>query len=250
MVAGHLREKNGYFHIILNYKDVNGNRRTKSVSTGLLIKGNKKRAEAMLQDARKNFEQNEPIDSNDILFTEYLLSWLEMMKNSVEITTYSSYAVCIKSRIIPYFKEFKLKLRDVTPKHIQDYYQYELNDKGLSPNTVIHRHANIRKALQHAFKIGLINFNPADRIERPQKGKFVGSIYDASELETLFAIVKSKRIELAVLSFSSSSVARAFNSCSMVMSRYTIVVWSCSCPNREEICTIFMPSSNQWEALA
>ncbi len=52
------------------------------------------------------------------------------------------------------------------------------------------------------------------------------------------------------LSFSSSSVARAFNSCSIVMSIYTIVVWSCSCPNRKEICTIFMPSSNQWEALA
>ena len=52
------------------------------------------------------------------------------------------------------------------------------------------------------------------------------------------------------LSFSSSSVARAFNSCSNVMSRYTIVVCNCSCPNRNEICTIFMPSSNQWEALA
>lgn len=69
----------------------------------------------------------------------------------------------------------------------------------MSANTVIHRHANIRKALQYAFKIGLINFNPADRIERPRKEKFVGSVYDASELETLFAIVKNKRIELAVI---------------------------------------------------
>jgi len=198
MVAGHLREKNGYFHIILNYKDVNGKRQTKSVSTGLAVKGNKKRAEAMLQEAREKYEQNGSMDSNDILFTDYLLSWLEIMKNSVEMTTYASYAVCIKSRIIPYFKGSKIKLKDLTPKHIQDYYQYELNEKGLSSNTVIHRYANIRKALQHAFKIGLIDYNPADRIERPQKGKFVGSIYDESE--TLFAIVKNQRIELAVIS--------------------------------------------------
>jgi hypothetical protein len=32
MVAGHLREKNGYFHIILNYKDIYGKRQTKSIS--------------------------------------------------------------------------------------------------------------------------------------------------------------------------------------------------------------------------
>jgi hypothetical protein len=37
-------------------------------------------------------------------------------------------------------------IKDLTSKHIQDYYQYELNEKGLSANTVIHRHANIRNA--------------------------------------------------------------------------------------------------------
>ncbi|MBS4024980.1 MAG: site-specific integrase [Clostridia bacterium] len=199
MVAGHLREKNGFFHIVLNYKDIQGKRRTKSISTGLPIKGNKKRAEAMLQDARKNFEQNEPIESNDILFTEFLLSWLEMMKNSVEMTTYAAYSYCIKSSINPYFEEKKIKLKDLTPKHIQDFYQYELNKKGLSANTVIHRHANIRKALQHAYKIGLIDYNPADRIERPKKGKFVGGVYNQSELDSLFAVVKHQKIELAVI---------------------------------------------------
>jgi hypothetical protein len=49
MVAGHLREQNGYYQMILSYKDISGERKTKSISTGLAIKGNKKRAEAMLQ---------------------------------------------------------------------------------------------------------------------------------------------------------------------------------------------------------
>lgn len=30
MVAGHLREKNGYYHIVLSYTDENGKRQTPS----------------------------------------------------------------------------------------------------------------------------------------------------------------------------------------------------------------------------
>lgn len=56
MVAGHLREKRGYYHIVLSYTDENGKRQTPSKSTGLPVKGNKKRAEAMLQEARRTME--------------------------------------------------------------------------------------------------------------------------------------------------------------------------------------------------
>ena len=41
-VAGHLREQNGMYQMILSWKDTNGKRRTKSISTGLPVKGNKK----------------------------------------------------------------------------------------------------------------------------------------------------------------------------------------------------------------
>jgi site-specific recombinase XerD len=94
-----------------------------------------------------------------------------MTKKNVEETTYGAYAMGIKNKIIPYFEEHHpgLALCEVTPKHIQDYYTYELTVRGVSANTVIHRHANIRKALQYAFKLGLIDSNPADRIERPKK---------------------------------------------------------------------------------
>ena len=48
MVAGHLREKRGYYYAVLNYNDSLGRRKTKWISTGLPVKGNKKRAEAVL----------------------------------------------------------------------------------------------------------------------------------------------------------------------------------------------------------
>ena len=43
MVAGHLREKSGYYYAVLNYTDPLGKRKTKWISTGLTIKGNKKK---------------------------------------------------------------------------------------------------------------------------------------------------------------------------------------------------------------
>ena len=53
MVAGHLQEKKGYYYIVLSYKDGEGKRKTKWLPTKLTVKGNKKRAEQMLQEARR-----------------------------------------------------------------------------------------------------------------------------------------------------------------------------------------------------
>ena len=203
MVAGHLREQNGYFQMVLSFKDEAGKRKTKSISTGLPIKGNKRRAEAMLMEMRKNFENGivtkDIAQKEDILFADFLLDWLEMMRNSLEVTTYASYAKAIKNRIAPYYSERQIKLKDLTPKDIQDYYQYGLNVEKVSANTVIHRHANIRKALQYALRTGLIDYNPADRVERPRKEKYHAAIYNDQELDTLFKIVKGKKIELAII---------------------------------------------------
>ncbi len=209
MVAGHLRERNGIYYIVLSYTDANGKRQTPTKSTGLPIKGNKKRAEAMLREARSALEEeleeqakNAAIPKpGNIPFTAFMLDWLEMMRSSVEITTYSAYASAIQKKINPYFDQFHpgLRLCDLTPKHIQDYYTYEMSVNGVSANTVIHRHANIRKALQYAYKTDLIPTNPADKIERPRKVKFVGGYYGTEELNQLFNVVRGDPCELGVI---------------------------------------------------
>ena len=103
--------------------------------------------------------------------------------------------------IIPYFnaKHPGLKLSHVTPKHIQDYYTYEMEERGLSANIILRRQANIRKALQYAYKTGLISGNPADKIERPKAEKFTGTFYQADELNSLFQAFRNDPLELAVI---------------------------------------------------
>lgn len=59
MVSGHLQEKNGAFYAVLNYVDDLVQRKTKWIPTGLPVKGNKKKAEEMLLDIRRNFKPPE-----------------------------------------------------------------------------------------------------------------------------------------------------------------------------------------------
>lgn len=197
MVAGHLQEKKGYFYMVLTYRDHEGKRKGKWISTGLPVKGNKKKAQDLLQEARKNFEPDMPVSMEDMLFHEYLEHWLEIAKSTIQLTTYSSYAGMCKFPIIPYFKEKKIKLLDLKPKDIQDFYTQQL--KRVKASTVIHYHAVIHKALKYAVKIDVLTVNPASKIERPRMDRFVGSFYDSHEVNQLFEVVKGTNLEIPVL---------------------------------------------------
>ncbi len=56
MIAGHLREINGFYYMVFNYKDKQGKRRNPTKATGLPVKGNKKKAELMLLQMRMELE--------------------------------------------------------------------------------------------------------------------------------------------------------------------------------------------------
>ncbi len=198
MVAGHLAVKSGKYYAVLNYKNAKGERKTKWISLGLPEKGNKRKAEAELAKIRAEFEIPEEVGdlSSDMLFADYLLEWLEIAKGRLAVATYSSYLGLIKSVIDPYFRKKKLTLRELEARHLQMFYSEQL--KKVKPNSVIHYHANIHKALKYAVKIELIETNPADKVERPKKNKFVGSFYDSNEVEKLFEVAKGTKLEIPI----------------------------------------------------
>ena len=63
--------------MILSWKDNLGRRKTKSISTGLTVKGNKKRAEALLLKTREEFAPDNLPENAGMLFDEFLLKWLK-----------------------------------------------------------------------------------------------------------------------------------------------------------------------------
>ena len=201
MIAGHLQIKNDNYYMVLNYTDANGKRRQPWIPTGLPAKGNKRRAEKLLLDTRKSFvppvvsKENEDI-SSDMLFADYMELWLEIIRSSVEKTTFSSYTQMVKGKIAPYFRNTGLTLDGIQAKHIQSFYLHEL--KTVSPGTVIHYYANIHKALKYAVKMDLIPFNPADKVERPKKQRYIADYYRQEELERLLEASKDHPYSLLI----------------------------------------------------
>lgn len=201
MVAGHLQEKKGLFYIVLNYKDVNNKRKTKWIPTGLTIKGNKKRAEAMLMEARKSFipeiSQETAAITQKMLFADFLKKWLQVVKSTIQPVTYSSYCGMLDSIIEPFFRQKRTTLIGLQAQDIQDFYSEQL--ERVKANTVIHYHAIIHRALKYAVKMDLIPINPADKVELPKKERFVANFYDSNEMNQLFTIVRDTPLELPVM---------------------------------------------------
>ena len=114
----------------------------------------------------------------------------------MEKTTFSSYTQMVKRKIAPYFRNTGLTLDGIQAKHIQSFYLHEL--KTVLPGTVIHYHANIHKALKYAVKIDLIPFNPADKVERPKKQRYIVDYYRQEELERLLEASKEHPYSLLI----------------------------------------------------
>ena len=159
----------------------------------------KKKAEAIV---KKESAQSIPtaiaqeMQNGLILFSDYMKIWLDKVKPDVRPNTYTGYHYNVYNVIGPYFQKRRIYLQDITPDDIETFYQDQMQTKN--PNTVIRYHANIRKALQYAFKKGFILTNPADRVERPKKGTYVHSFYNKEEVELLLKKVKGTALEFPV----------------------------------------------------
>ena len=199
MVSGTLSIKKGYYYAVLSWVDANGNRHRKWVATGLAQKGNKRRAEEALVHIRNTFEP--PVVDReltaDMLFSEYLKQWLEVVKVRVKIATFCSYQDMVLNTIAPYFEKKKITLRDLEARHIQQFYTEKL--KTVSANSVIHYHAVIYQSLKYAMKTDMVPQNVAMKVDRPRKEQYQPTFLDADEMQELFKVVKGTRLELPVL---------------------------------------------------
>ena len=199
MIAGHLAEKKGYWYMILNLHDEQGKRKPKWVATHLPVKGNKKRAEEMLQSLRQEYTEKQVMNdrSKAVFFDAFLLSWMESRRGKVEATTFSGYQAQIKRCIYPYFRERSIPLSALKAQDIQDFYDAQYA-KGISRNTVLHYHVLIRMALTDAVNRELIPCNPTDRMERPKKEQYIADCYSVAECNQLMQVVKGEALELVV----------------------------------------------------
>lgn len=189
-----------YYYIIVSYYLSNGKRVQRWIKTEFPINGNNKRKlEQKRIEVLQEWQDKLVLDESEMLFSDYLKQWLEETKYTISKNTYYSYKQVIHNVICPYFAERKIKICDLKPYHIQDFYTYKLNSDKVTANTIHHYHANISKALRYAYKMGRIESNPADKVDLPKKNRHVANFYTVEELKALLKAAKGSPIEPVVL---------------------------------------------------
>ena len=197
-MTGRVQTKKGMLYLIINTKDQEGNRKKKWISTGLPEKGNKREAERRLTLILAEGEPSSFVEPSKLMFSDFIADWLEMRKASIELITYTTYKRII-DEIVPYFKERKIALHNLSAKHIQDYCTFKSKKPNVGPNTVIKHLAQIKSSLQYAKKTRLIKENPTDWVEKPKKRKFVGDYYNRDEIIALLDVIKGSSIEAPLM---------------------------------------------------
>lgn len=215
MLTGNLQIKNGKYYAVLNLK-VNGKRKPKWIPLGLPERGNKREAESLLNHLIVEYESRgegkfyptlgengelvteaPKVDESEVLFADYVQSWLKMIRPTVSAATYNSYRSMVDARIDSYFRELGVTLGALTPSQLQTFYQTILDD-GNTTNTVIHYHAVLHRALKNAVKKDIIDRNPADRVDKPRKNRYQASHYTQEEMLRLFSVIEGDPLEPAI----------------------------------------------------
>ena len=175
--TGSLRVKRGIYQIVIDYTDALGQRRQKSESTGLPEKGNKRRAQAILDQRLRELERESEttLEARDQLFLSFMRNWLdEVVSHQVKANTMTQYNMVFDKYISAYKPFVGVTLHDLTPALLQSYYNAQLA-AGLSPNTIRKHHANLHRCLAYAVRLDLMLYNPTDRVELPKKKRYQGA---------------------------------------------------------------------------
>ena len=90
----------------------------------------------------------------------------------------------------------KLKLREVTPKHIQDFYTKQR--QRVKGTTVKSYHANIHKAFKDARKLQLIDSNPMECVDPPKKEPYHGQTYTVEEAQKILVLISDTIFEIPI----------------------------------------------------
>ena len=99
--------------------------------------------------------------------TVTLGEWLDLclevyMKNTLKQSTYLSYESYIRVHLKPALGD--IQLRDLSPRLLQQYYNYKAETEGLAPKTIVNINLFLHKALSYAVSEGYIPSNPAESI--------------------------------------------------------------------------------------
>lgn len=115
---------------------------------------------------------------------DYLRGWYQSARPNLARATRTSYEQMLNCRILPHFEALGITMAELRPPHIQQLID-RIFAEGCNGTTAQRYYAVLKRALQVAVRQEILLGNPADRVDRPRKNQFHGSVYTAQQVKTL-----------------------------------------------------------------
>lgn len=204
-MTGSIQIKNGKYYAVLYYK-TNTGCKYKWICTGLTTRGNKRKADELLQDYLQQYDYLEEKTKTMPFFVDYAQQWLENKKSSVRQITWEAYESYMRTHIIPYFKPLNLSIEDVTSKHINDFINSMLScqkqghqGKALSLRSVRKYIPVLNQIFNQAIVDGYITVNPLAAIKLPKADtETKGSFLTIDEANMLLEAFRGEELQALV----------------------------------------------------
>lgn len=206
-MTGSLQIKNNKYYLVLNTYE-NGKRKPKWIATELAAKGNKTRAQKLLRDTIKEYEQAEEAraeqEANRSLmpFTEAIRLWYEDkisdFEHPIDEVTKQGYDTLMKNHVYPYFREKGFRLCEITKDNLQEYISEKakngkLNGKGgLAPRSLKLIKNIVNQTLQFCVAEGMIPSNPCQFVKLPACQRYEAKFYTKSQIDEHLEKIKSE----------------------------------------------------------
>lgn len=206
-MTGSLQIKNNKYYLVLNTYE-NGKRKPKWIATELAAKGNKTRAQKLLRDTIKEYEQAEEAraeqEANRSLmpFIDAIRLWyddkISNFEHPIDEVTKQGYDTLMKNHVYPYFKEKGLRPCVITKDNLQEFINEKakngkLNGKGgLAPRSLKLIKNIVNQTLQFCVSEGMIPSNPCQFVKLPACQRYEAKFYTKSQIDELLEKIKNE----------------------------------------------------------
>ena len=217
--------KNGKQYVVFDYKDSEGKRKRKWVTTGLSEKCTKKALKEAVDEIVEEFDvqfrtgelgkpkkaQSVPVSEvrepyavmaetpeSKMTMGEYVDEWLTAMRPNLARTTYQTYKNANK-RFVEYLDIHypNITLGELRHNHVQEFLNHKLNE-GCKGSCAKQYYLSIHSCFAYAVKMEYITVHPMNKLVVPRADKYESAFYNKYELNQLFEVFKGDRIELVV----------------------------------------------------
>lgn len=191
-MAGFVKKRGKVWYAVLPYTDPTGAR--KKLWKSCPEATNEKEAKLRLAQLVVAQASGQDINPQRFTFADLATKYLAFKKLRLAPDTYSHYESCLNSRFVPLMG--KWVLRDIKPVKLQEIIDTQTD---LSPNARHLYWVILRNCFRHAYKIGLLEVDPSDRVEAPKRSRNRTPYVSPEQVAAIFEAADEQPVPMGFL---------------------------------------------------